>query len=164
MGGQGNLYVYVGNDPVNGVDPEGLLSWQETYKGLSDFSAGFGDAVTFGLTAAFRDTYGYGGAVNKCSDSYGAGGVLGDIAPTPAIAGKLGNVTRMAQSGGHILNKRTIDELNKIYNKKYDQDRWRRAVESLKKDNNLGNSNHGQIYNGHYYYNGKDLGRIGDYL
>jgi RHS repeat-associated protein len=50
-GGDANLYAYVGGDPVNRVDPSGL-AW---YDAVADFSAGFGDTMTFGLTAKIRE-------------------------------------------------------------------------------------------------------------
>ena len=33
-GGQVKLYVYVGNDPVNGIDPEGLLGMAKEAKAM----------------------------------------------------------------------------------------------------------------------------------
>ena len=53
-------------DPVGGVNPWGL----EALNNLSNFFAGFGDAVTIGLTEEFRKIYNYNDVVNRCSQAY----------------------------------------------------------------------------------------------
>lgn len=68
-GGDPNLYVYSGNDSINETDPLGL-DWLQD---LSDFSAGFGDNVTFGGTRLIRQYFGYDDVVNKCSGWYKGG-------------------------------------------------------------------------------------------
>jgi hypothetical protein len=42
-------------------------------QGFVDFSAGFGDDLSFGLTSIARNAAGINGVVNKCSGSYSAG-------------------------------------------------------------------------------------------
>ena len=64
-----NFYSYVGNNPVNYTDPMGLY-WLED---LSNFSAGFGDTISFGATRWIRQQMGTDDVVNKCSDAYRAG-------------------------------------------------------------------------------------------
>jgi RHS repeat-associated protein len=72
-----NLYGYVGNDPINGLDPYGLYDFYEFMDDASNFSAGVGDNLSFGLTGAIRESlpgiYGDNGGVDKCSGAYGAG-------------------------------------------------------------------------------------------
>jgi RHS repeat-associated protein len=64
-----NNYTFVENDPVNLLDPLGL-DWLEN---LSNFSAGFGDNLTFGLTSKIRDWMGTNDLVDRCSGYYKAG-------------------------------------------------------------------------------------------
>jgi RHS repeat-associated protein len=77
-GGDANLYGYVLGDPVNLVDPEGLLRVIPTLQEVSDFSAGFGDAATFSGTRAIRALMGTDSSVNKCSSWYSWGGRTAD--------------------------------------------------------------------------------------
>ena len=70
-----NQYVFCGNNPVNFRDPLGL-DW---FDNMSNFSAGFADTLTFGLTSAARSGMGYGSQVDKCSGSYSGGKVAGFI-------------------------------------------------------------------------------------
>src|SRR5581483_8646764 len=86
-----NLYRYVGNSPTNFLDPSGLFSEQD----LGNFSAGFGDALSFGLTASMRDWLGIGG-VDPCSGWYLGGQVAGEVALTLATEG-LGAETAEAE-------------------------------------------------------------------
>jgi RHS repeat-associated protein len=96
--GDGNLYRYVGNNPVNLYDPYGLFSFDD----VSNFSAGWGDTLTtipftdFSLTRETRNSlpgiYGDNGGVDRCSSAYGAG-EWGGIANSLALGGKgLGNL------------------------------------------------------------------------
>jgi RHS repeat-associated protein len=81
-----NLYSYVLNNPISLWDPYGLLSFDD----VSDFAAGWGDAVSFGLTAKIRESlpgvYGDGGGVDKCSTGYGLG-EFGGLANGLAMGG-----------------------------------------------------------------------------
>ena len=45
-GGQANLWVYVGNDPVNFVDPAGLSSIRDFFDGAASFGVDVGIAAT----------------------------------------------------------------------------------------------------------------------
>ena len=103
--GDVNLYRYVGNSPVNWVDPWGL-DWLQN---LSDFSAGFGDTLTFGITRWIRKQLGSDDIVNKCSDWYKGGewtGVAYSIA-TGLIGGLRAAGTRAAgKEFSHWIPKR----------------------------------------------------------
>jgi RHS repeat-associated protein len=80
-----NLYGYAIGDPVNLVDMNGLQAGRApansgTYPGLRglpqgmvNFSAGFGDTMSFGLTADIRAANGIDGGVDPCSNAYAAG-------------------------------------------------------------------------------------------
>jgi RHS repeat-associated protein len=97
-GGDTNLYVYVGNDPINFVDPQGTEDhWYDEFdtshdgwlQRTGDFFAGFGDFISGGLTQELRSMTGIDSAVNPCSDAYLAGEIAG-VAHTLATA-LLGN-------------------------------------------------------------------------
>jgi RHS repeat-associated protein len=64
-----NLYTFVENDPINLLDPLG----QDWLEDLSNFSAGFGDTLSFGLTSKIRDWMGTNDVVDRCSGWYKAG-------------------------------------------------------------------------------------------
>ena len=69
-----NAYIYVYNNPTNLVAPYGLWALGDPLpQGLVDFSAGFGDTISFGLTDWVRDQMGTNSAVNKCSGEYSGG-------------------------------------------------------------------------------------------
>ena len=85
-GGDTNLYGYVLGDPINFIDSNGMSGmdwlWGAIYnatggatvpQGVVDAAAGFGDALSFGLTDKIRDWNGTNSGVDKCSSAYGAG-------------------------------------------------------------------------------------------
>ncbi|MBK9067226.1 MAG: hypothetical protein IPL76_10145 [Gemmatimonadetes bacterium] len=76
LAGGVNLYSYAGNNPIAFSDPFGLCP-PEWLCRLAHFSAGFGDAVSFGLTDLVRDAIDANSAVDKGSGSYVGGFVAG---------------------------------------------------------------------------------------
>jgi len=73
-----NFYLYVGGNPLNLIDPYGLWWFGDPLpQGLVDFSAGFGDTLSFGLTNKIRDWMGINDVVDQCSGWYTAGEVSG---------------------------------------------------------------------------------------
>jgi len=72
-GGDANLYGYIISDPVNYIDSNGL-DWVND---AANFSAGFGDAITFDGTDWIREQWGGNKTVDKCSGYYTAGGYGG---------------------------------------------------------------------------------------
>jgi RHS repeat-associated protein len=79
LNGGVNGYVYVDNNPIMGVDPYGLWDWPALPQGVVDASAGFGDALSFGITGWARGKLGIG-SVDECSASYKGGQVAGIVA------------------------------------------------------------------------------------
>ncbi|QDQ28329.1 hypothetical protein FNU76_19330 [Chitinimonas arctica] len=73
-------------------DPYGLFGIEDIPtipQPVVDFSAGFGDTLSFGLTDMARDQLGTNGSVDKCSASYTGGEVSGVLVST-AIGGAAG--------------------------------------------------------------------------
>ena len=64
---------------MNGIDPLGAFAWPALSQGFVNASAGFGDALSFGLTGLARHALGIG-SVEECSGLY-KGGQLAAIIP-----------------------------------------------------------------------------------
>ena len=78
--GARGLYAYVGNNPVNFVDPSGLFL-QELFEGAANVSAGFGDTISLGGTKWIREQWGqalgWTDAADPHSGAYYAGAYSG---------------------------------------------------------------------------------------
>ena len=70
-----NLYAMVGNDPINNADPYGL-DWLDD---ASNFSAGWGDMLTFGGTDWVRGKMGTNVVVKYNSGAYLGGQAVGAV-------------------------------------------------------------------------------------
>lgn len=105
-GGDTNLYVYAANDPIDLMDPTGLSFMQ----GLTNFSAGFGDKITFGGTRWIRKKLGVDEVVNPCSGWYATGGVAGVVVGSTiaggllAEAGAARNIAQFCFAAGTLVN------------------------------------------------------------
>jgi RHS repeat-associated protein len=89
-GGSWSTYAYVNGNPLLYYDPNGLWAWGDPLpQGLVDFSAGFGDTLSFGITNWVRNEMSTNGGVNKCSGFYTAGEYSG-VALDIAIGGAAG--------------------------------------------------------------------------
>src|SRR5271166_4689988 len=95
------MYAYVDGNPVSEIDPSGLLGLED----VSSFAAGFGDTVSFGLSAYIRSQWDIG-SVDKCSFAYGAGQVaelgseIGLTAASLALRGAAKGITQAAARAG----------------------------------------------------------------
>jgi hypothetical protein len=63
------VYSYVDNNPIGAIDPLGL----DAVDNLATVTAGFGDAMSLGITSWVRDKLGTNDVIDKCSWSYAAG-------------------------------------------------------------------------------------------
>lgn len=81
-GGDSDLYRYAANDPVDLVDTTGLAftDWQDwNLAPIGNFAAGFGNAITFGLTNFINRLTGADNFVDHCSTAYELGMISGVV-------------------------------------------------------------------------------------
>ena len=76
LGGGVNTYSYVNGSPLMYYDPYGLYSFDEFIDDSANFSAGWGDMLSFGITARIRKGFDIG-SVDKCSAFYKGGEIFG---------------------------------------------------------------------------------------
>ena len=71
-------YAYAGGNPLQFRDSFGLYDMDDFVDDAADFSAGWGDELSFGITAQVRNGFDLG-SVNKCSSVYKGGEVAGFV-------------------------------------------------------------------------------------
>jgi RHS repeat-associated protein len=82
-GGQGNLYVYVGDDPINYIDPTGEVWWW--------FIGGVASAAgnLIGMAADPRGNYSYGDYARAAASGFAVGTVSAGIGSVGIVGGAL---------------------------------------------------------------------------
>lgn len=90
----GDPYGYAAGNPLQYTDPLGLDAWQDA----GDWTAAFGDTLTFGGTKQIRILMGVDDAVDYCSDFYEWGGNGGLAASfIPIGGGGFATIARFAR-------------------------------------------------------------------
>ena len=94
LAGDVNLYRYVGNMPVDALDPLGLdvcdwVAWGSNGAlGVLEFGAGAIDGATFGITGGLRSgAYGLAGYQYNYGTAYSVGTVVGITSTSVTVAG-----------------------------------------------------------------------------
>ena len=168
-GGDANLYAYVGNDPVNAIDPSGLAipgsegmveerrerqrMWEDLVSTL--FSGAGADWRTGNRGRAI------GGAL------FGAAlGVLGafDMLMSDPSVQMACMGTSILQTGGRTISASTARALNDALGRNLSPREWGRALEALKTAEYLPNNHHGQISSTGEYLDPNTGGVIGTLL
>ena len=102
-----NTFAYVDNDPLNSYDPYGLFGIADlpsVPQGVVDFSAGFGDGASFGLTSLIRDAAGIDGGVDQGSGLYQGSKIAGNLCTGTAGALRAGAAFGGTRLGNSMLN------------------------------------------------------------
>src|SRR5690606_19320208 len=115
-GGQGNLFVYVGNDPVGFVDISGLeatapdwlidLADSPGFQATGDFASGISNGATFGAANLLIDAVGLSGQQDKGSSAYAAGEYSSYV-----IAGARLGYAALAKGGSLVFAGNTMAHL-----------------------------------------------------
>jgi RHS repeat-associated protein len=102
-GGDTELYGYCGNDPVNGIDPNGLDWLQNAY----DFDVGLLHNVSFGLLDWFVKATSEGVEADECSGWYKGGQIAGDAWWLAFSAGATAENPRLYKTSSELVNQGT---------------------------------------------------------
>jgi hypothetical protein len=72
------VYAYADGNPISEIDPLGLWGFGDSLpQGIVNVAAGFGDGVSFGVTALVREALGDNGVVDTSSLGYEAAAAAG---------------------------------------------------------------------------------------
>lgn len=109
--GDTNLYGYVLNDPINFIDPEGLLSIDSD--DIATFSAGLGDVMLMGYGDELRDLFDVDSQmIDRCSGVYTAGEVTG-VVISMVLGARAGGAKGAGNEFSHAIPDRVLKQAPK---------------------------------------------------
>ena len=95
-----NWYAYADDNPLTGIDPEGLVRADDVYDAVGNFLGGATDTLSFGLAAPLRRAFGVREAPDPCSGWYTGGKWTGrGLLAATAVAGAARMIAARAAAG-----------------------------------------------------------------
>jgi RHS repeat-associated protein len=102
-----NWYAYADDNPLTGIDPEGLVRADDVYDAVGNFLGGATDTLSFGLAAPLRRAFGVREEPDPCSGWYTGGKLAIIAAGTAATLGTFGELEAGAEMASGAVEAET---------------------------------------------------------